>query len=296
MYKRFAVSNAIAEKQSDINEKLIDRLAEKPRKCIGIKYDRGQMTMYKQYLVCCIKNQLIFFDKDGEEYMKITFDFDIDDLCWSSSLDRLLILSTNELHSLHLETKEIQLIKTFDHKWTQCAVNQDTFLVTIGNYKTNIEIYKLDNWELFKRFEPPLSAKNYQYITQLRFNSSGTKLGVALGGGEQRIFQLRISNDMTILQSIDLVHFSGCTSYYMCPLPNDEFFVHAFLENEILLIDSNGQFKKNISYNDGQIISTALINDSSKYLVLQIGKHLTTKMNDDDCYVYELHFFELDLF
>jgi hypothetical protein len=276
---------------SNDNEKLLDRLKEIPRKCIPISTYSGRMAAYKNYLLYCPNDDVQLLDEEAGERMKMTLEFDIDDICWSSSLNQLLVLSKKELYSLNLDTREVILLTIFDNVWSQFTINDDTLIVSISNRETNMEVYRLTDWKLLQKFKPPVSVKDNQYPTQIQFNSSGTQLAVALAGGNQRVFELRNPNDMTVLHSVDLGHFNGCTSCHMCYLPNDEFLVNAFLENQIALIDSNGNLKKNMVYNSGKIMSATLINGDKKCFVLRVGTEVQAEKDDFD--IYELRFFDL---
>ncbi|UJR07073.1 hypothetical protein I4U23_011361 [Adineta vaga] len=262
----------------DVREEVIvtlKKLIEEPRKRVQIDFDRKVMATDGQYLLCFPKGKLSLIDAQGKEHLSINRDFMAIDVCWSSYLNQFLICSLDELYLFKTESENEKLIEVMKfNKKVSAATCFDQTLFVCFSHKI-IEVYSMQqtNWKLLQRFDPPLTC-NFdadEIIADLKFNSDGSYLAVAIGGTKnvQNQLQLRSPTDLTVLHRLDLDSGIHC----LHSLPNNEYLLHAFLDKELFLINADGKMKQKLRY-DRLIESVGLI-VNEKCLVIQ-ALHLFT--------------------
>ena len=263
-----------------------DQLTQKPKVSIQLGYqNHSQMAANNEFLLCLHMGDLVLYDAQGKERLKIRQRFSLRDICWSSYFERFLLLYCNELYSLDLEKQKPKLVHEFDDEKTLCRCCDETSVVVDYRSDKTVEIYDLkSSWKLLRRFEPPRSCEKNQSIRDINFNSSGTHLGLIVKHGNERSFHLRNADDMGILQIIELDYIHQNINYYVTALPTDRFLVQPHLQAELYLIDANGKLEQTVRYNEQmRIQSTAFIVDR-KCLAIYVWRR-----PDPD----ELHFYDL---
>ncbi|CAF5091555.1 unnamed protein product [Rotaria magnacalcarata] len=135
----------------------------------------------------------------------------------------------------------------------------------------------MSDWKLIRTIStvPPALRKREPLIEVVRLNSDGSRLGFIMTKYDSRDskwdkwFELRDTKSMSVLQTIEL---EKDRPYNLLPLPEGQFLLNMYDGNELFLIDANGKLQKKISYGQGNIRSTALIN--GKCLVVQTDDEL----------------------
>ena len=252
-------------------------------------YWSNTATANDKYLLYASGNFLSLIDTEGHEHLNVKQDFTIDDICWSSYLNQFLVLSQNDkaIYSLDITTSRREpyaqvkkLSRT--NRYNTCTCYQETFLV---GGETLIEEYKLSNWRLIRTFQPQSHDDDFDYaprlpsISEMRFNSSGTHVGVVTNTGPMYYedechyyFELRSrDNLMKVLKTIDIGGYDKTP--HLLSIPTEQFLITSAKNNSLLLIDSNCKSTV-IPYQPIEWIqSIALFNDN-KCLVIKSEKQL----------------------
>jgi hypothetical protein len=221
----------------------------------------------------------------------------VSDVCWSSYLNQFFILDYDHGKAFSLDEsvgsrEKLKEVLDFNkpksilnyisnRKLDRCTCYGDTLLVALLNWqsKSIIEEYNLSNIQLIRTHTPPISCKENQNINSIRYNSTGSYIGVIVYEGtlgkQCQYFELREPHNMHAIRQIELgIDFSP----RLLSLPK-ELFLASFYENaKYFLINSDGTLNETINY-DRKISGSALIN--GKCLVVQ------TKSP------YQLHFYDL---
>ncbi|CAF1216386.1 unnamed protein product [Adineta ricciae] len=102
--------------------------------------------------------------------------------------------------------------------------------------------------KLLQRFDPSLTCDHAggEVVADLKFNSDGSYLAVAIGGKANNKNQLQLRNpiDLTVLHKLDL----ELGLYCILPLPNNEYLLHSFLGRELFFVNAYGKMKQGLRY------------------------------------------------
>ena len=289
-------SNTTKSRDSAPSLTLNNILKKKARLSLNVDIDLTAMTANEKYLLYFNLNRICLIDDKGNEKSRSgPVGFSVSDVCWSSYLNQFLILDSDHGTAFSLDdsvvgeeklkpvldfNKTTGFLNYFINRlWGSCTCYRDTLLVSSFDRQSIVEEYNLSNMQLIRTHMPPISCKADQKINSIRYNSTGSQIGVLVCEGplekQRQYFELRESHNMHALSQVEL----GFGLYTrLLSLPNNKFLV-SFRENNIyFLINSDGTLNETINY-DGKILSNALIN--GKCLVVQTR---------DPC---QLHFYDI---
>lgn len=235
------------------------------------------MAANNKYLLYCPENSLCIVDIDGNRILNVKRKFSVYDMCWSSYESRFLILDTkNQLYSLNIKTKKYKSIVVFDKKMYSCTCYGGTLLVS-RYYSNTIEVYKMKNWKLIKKFKPSDLQNEDQNIKQIRYDSYGNYVGILITGRHSKYsFELRDADDMKVFNRVDLDCSCLCD---IVSLPDEEFLISLSEKKKSILMDSNGELNGTINYSK-EACSIALIGNKIKSLVIKTSKPATLRFFD----------------
>jgi hypothetical protein len=256
------------------------RLKNEPRMSMEVKIEKAVLGANDQYLLRTSPGHINLVNVNGQELFAVKLDSEAREIIWSSDLNGFLILSFDKnLHLLNVEKRKLNKVKEFSRGIRRCTCFENTLLISSDPPEPVIEVYDMkNNFKLINVFRSPLSCKINQRITYIRFNVSGSRLGVIVNGSmpSECFFELRNPNNMHILTTINI------NADKLLPLPTDEFLLHEYTGTKLFLIDKNGQVEKTIEpYDAEKKISAVAFIRNSKCLV-----RLTS------C-PYQLHFYDL---
>ncbi|CAF0860806.1 unnamed protein product [Adineta ricciae] len=243
-------------------------LKEKPRLRLRIDGYRDVITANEKYLIYCLENEFCVVDQYAREKLKIGHDFNrIHDMCWSSFLNRFLILVGQNLYALYVDNIDhpIRIMMEFSEMKYSCTCYEDTFLVNSVD-KPIIEEYNMSNWKLYKTFKAPILCDVDDEILEIRFNSDGTRLGALIKHRERKnvpcMFSFQLHNPydkMKILQTVNLSQeFTGG----LLALPKQQFLISFMFQGKFYLIDSSGRHTETIEYEAERISAATLMNQN----------------------------------
>ncbi|CAF1308122.1 unnamed protein product [Didymodactylos carnosus] len=278
--------SSIRTKTSALN---FESLKEKPRICLKVHSEAGRaMVGNDQYLLYCDSRRLRVFDRQVSEKFTVEAPFMVLDVCWSLRLNQFLLLSTDRKMLCALNStgmlQEPTKVKEFSTEISSCACYNDQFIITTTGKGSLIEVYNITTWKLIQTYKPPHSCKQNQNIFKIRFNSTGSHVGLILGKGKhpewKYWFELRNSNIISVLQMTELGTNIDCCA--LLSLPHQQFLGVSQYRNSLFIIDSDGKHKE-IQIASKTVQSLGLINE--KWLVLETHETWGS--------VTELHLYDL---
>ncbi|CAF3606844.1 unnamed protein product [Rotaria sp. Silwood1] len=252
------------------------RLREKPKLCLNINSEQDLIAANDKYLLYCASNSLCLVDEQGHEKLNIKREFGIHDICWSSYLNRFLILSWSKpkLYLLDINlsrttTKHLVRVKEFATYMESCTCDDETLMVSSTGKGSVIEVYSMFNWNLIRIFKPPVSCKENHSVDKIRFNSDGLRIGVTIRAEQQKSnykywFEIRNPRNMHVLHIVDLNSKKWAR---LVTLPNQQFLISS--ARKIALVDSDGKITENTPFDTTtETLSIALMNE--KYLIIHV--------------------------
>jgi hypothetical protein len=264
----------------------LNRMQDEPRLCIKKVIGSVKMVATDKYLLYFPLNRISILNEDGEEQWTIHRDLGPRDLCWSSYLNRFLVLTYDKVYLLDvMDTSNLPSYEFTRGMWS-CTCYGETLLVkpSIGSF---LEEYSLSSWKLIRTHKPPVSCSKNQDIHSIRFNSTGTHLGLIICATEDCHYKYYFAlhnwkDQMQLVQPvIDLDLLSSNFYPNFLSLHNQQFLVYS-THNQLtlhLINDSTGELIESIdlSYYDTKLASSmAFINGDGdkKTAVIRTGKEL----------------------
>ncbi|CAF1518763.1 unnamed protein product [Didymodactylos carnosus] len=250
------------KRDSEVKQFDFNKLKEKPQRQITVDGDYGSMGVSDMNLLYCGKDTLCLTDRTGHKTNTLqSGGLDVWDICWSSFLDRFIILTKRTLHSLNVQRSEVTQIKRVSNKtkadFSRCTCSYQTLLVSFNHKGSVIEEWDMSGeWKIMRRWQPPVSCQANEEIWNIRFSCDGSHLVVTIWvDGQYNQFQVR-DQSMNILNNIT---FSCSTfGYFLLSLPNGQYLTHERQNKKLHSIDRDGKLQETVTY-DKCVRSTALL-------------------------------------
>ncbi|CAF4152132.1 unnamed protein product [Rotaria magnacalcarata] len=280
----------------------INVVTKRPVVRLNVERPKDIMCANDKYLLYFAADWTLFLvDEQGHQVWNSgDYGGRVSNICWSYYLQKFLSATTwcaRQLHSIDLKSSKgpFVLVKEFDDMvknaesyssggaiTTTCHeksffINETLYTEGNDTWTESFHEYNMSDWKLIRTIStvPPALRKREPLIEVVRLNSDGSRLGFIMTKYDSRDskwdkwFELRDTKSMSVLQTIEL---EKDRPYNLLPLPEGQFLLNMYDGNELFLIDANGKLQKKISYGQGNIRSTALIN--GECLVVQTDDEL----------------------
>lgn len=145
-------------------------------------------------------------------------------LCWSSSLDRFIIVSEKGVFSLNetaMSIKKLQIV--MERNWSSCACS-DTFLF-LSTYELASSIMQYDllpSIELIKEWESPVTCQKEEWISDVKYSCGSIALLILNPSMKTLFIELRNTKTLDRLWSFQINCINLTANAFCCCLINDE--------------------------------------------------------------------------
>ncbi|CAF1302718.1 unnamed protein product [Adineta ricciae] len=242
----------------------------------SLRVFRGQKTASNnEYLLVCPKDELWLLDTQGNQCLAIPRRFDVYDMCWSTYLNKFLVLSSKGLYSFdHTGQNPLTMeVSAFANTMDECTCHENIFMVISDAVAgADLQVWNMEGkWKMTRRYSRPKTCRLGEAINSIRFSSSGTYLGVTLTAPfiGKAFFQLRNPKDLTVLEIVERPFYEGYCNHYMLALPNDEFLGYKYSEREIFVYHANGHQKDVVRYSKSICSISFMMNGNICRLAIQ---------------------------
>jgi hypothetical protein len=178
----------------------------------------------------------------------------IDDMCWSSVLDRFIVIDDDNVFlvdPIKLSIEEISIVP--EKKWCSCTCSdRSLYLSTMGLDSSITEYSLLPTIQLIRRWKSPDTCQKDEQIDHMRYNNETLALLVAKPHNETLHIQLRTSKTLQRLWSLELdIRYVNNYSFSFCLVNEDEWLVVDHENSRFIHITSDGKMKETRAYNLG---------------------------------------------
>ncbi|CAF1179472.1 unnamed protein product [Didymodactylos carnosus] len=251
------------KRDSEVKQFDFNKLKEKPQRQITVDGDYGSMGVSDMTLLYCGKDTLCLTDRTGHKTNTLqSGGLAVWDICWSSFLDRFLIVTPRTLRSLNVQTKEVTQIKQVSDKnkadFCRCTCSNQTLLVSFEHRGSVVEEWNMSGeWKMMRRWQPPVSCQQNEWICEIGFSCDGSRIGVAVWVDDQ-YDQVQVRDrSMNILNNITFpCHLAF--GYFLLSLPSGQWLTHEVKNKELRIIDGDGILQQTLTY-DKSVRTTALL-------------------------------------
>jgi hypothetical protein len=206
-----------------------------------------------QFLIFYQPPNLCLFDRDLTLVRESAWKHDrIVDMCWSSTLDSFIIISSKQESFLVNENlTSIQPIETIGKKkWIFCTCSDATLFLSTNELGSNIYAFSLFPWfRLIKRWKSPESCKSDEHIHNIASNNEKLALIIADTSNNKLRIELRSSTTLDQFWSLPLdITRTTIHVIRVCLLRCDEWLVMDDNTSFLLHISKDGKLKTTRAY------------------------------------------------
>ncbi|CAF2986864.1 unnamed protein product [Rotaria sp. Silwood2] len=209
----------------------LSEVNNEPRVCIKGVIGSVNMAGSDKHLLYFQQDRISVLNENGEKQVTIDFCSNIKDVCWSSYLNQFIILCYDTVCLLDIVGKSRLTGYELSRGMSSCTCFEEVLLLKpkIGSF---MEEYNISSWELIRTHKPPVSCNKNQDIHAIRFNSTGTHLGLLISSktsNNNYVFALHNWKDnMKLVQIITDLHLSFASGNpNLLSLPDRQFLVYS---------------------------------------------------------------------
>jgi hypothetical protein len=230
------------------------------------------MSNNDRFLLMHRKPNLCLVDREMNIVKEVPWTHDnIYDMCWSSIINRFILVEGKGIFLVDDEIMTIGNVKTIEErKWWSCTCSENSlFLSTNGSASSIMKFTLLPTIELIKEWKSPQTCASDEIIQSIVY-SDGT-LGVTIKNKAEKSLRLELKSAETLDRIWSLGFDTVCNQKvaFRCSLlTNDEWLVIDYETKRLLHVTNDGKLKATIPY-DGipyfaNIFANMLVVSTSK--------------------------------
>ena len=176
---------------------------------------------------------------------------DIRDICWSSSLNRFIIIGEKDVFSINEKTMSIDKFVTLSKRnWFSCTCSDSSlFLSTYELASSIIEYNLLPTMEIIKEWKSPVTCQKEEWITDMKYNNGSITLMIKNSSENTLFIELRNIKTLDRLWSfkMDCMDLQK-RSFHCCLVNDEEWLVMDHDSDRLVHITKDGKMKSSCAY------------------------------------------------
>jgi hypothetical protein len=221
-----------------------------------INYPRenwAPLTCNNRYLLIHQEPNLCLVDQDLNIVKQNSWIYGtIYDMCWSSTLNRFIIINGSDVFLVDETNMSIENVQTLQkRKWLSCTTSETSLFLSTKVWGSSImEFSLLPTIELVKQWQSPDTCTRDEVINGIVYNN-GTIVMMIKNPSEKTIhIEMRSSATLDRLWSVRLnIAYSQNIRTRCCLLFNDQWLVVDRNTSRIIHISKDGKVKSSSAYN-----------------------------------------------
>ncbi|CAF4552925.1 unnamed protein product [Rotaria socialis] len=168
---------------------------------------------------------------------------DISDICWSSVLNRFIVINSQYVFILDERTMVLEQCLTSDTvNWIRGTCSDTKLYLSTEGIGSSISEYTLmPSIVLLKEWKSPVTCAHNEWIEDLKFHNDFLGLVIGRCKNNAVCFELRSTVTLNCLWSIQLEEVCSMYATRCCPMLNHQWIVVAFRNPRIFHISSGGK-------------------------------------------------------
>jgi hypothetical protein len=241
--------NLISIEETKVYELDLAKLSTSYRNLSCTDQSWPSMTNNDQFLLVDQYPDIILFNRDLKIVQKSPWSYGfIRNMCWSLLLDSFILINNQkEVFLVKNNSLLIERLQTIEEQyWWSCTCSHTSLFLTNTTMGTNIfQFNLLSSFQLIKRWKPPYSCKQHEYIDDIGYNNGTLALIIKVSSNNTVHFDLRSSTTLDRLWSIQLDVKKSWFQQTIrcCSLKYDEWLVVEGNTSHLFHILKNGRIK-----------------------------------------------------
>jgi hypothetical protein len=175
------------------------------------------------------------------------------DICWSSVLDRFIVINETDVFLVDESTLSIEKVSAIRrHNWCSCTCSDKSLYLSTGQLGSSVRVYSpLPSMQLIKQWESPDSCQKDEGINHMRYSNETLAFLITKAHTKRTVhIELRSSKTLERLWSLQLGIEDVQKSGFCCCLINgDEWLVADHENSRLILVTGDGKMKVMCTYN-----------------------------------------------
>ncbi|CAF2455442.1 unnamed protein product [Rotaria sp. Silwood2] len=205
-----------------------------------------------QYLLMHQHPNLCLFDQTMSLAKQTLWSYgEIQDMCWSSTLNKFILLGKNDIFLINEDTMSVDNVYTTkERQWLSCTCSETVlFACTNGRASSIMEFSLLPAIELIKVWKYPLTCSKDEFIVSSIYNNGNLALMIVNTLDKTLSMELRYAKTLDPIWSFQLnISWTQKLAFRCCSLPCNEWLVVDYETGHLLQITKDGKIKKIIEY------------------------------------------------
>ena len=215
------------------------------------------LLMHKKPNICLV-------DREMNIVKEVLWNYDeLHDMCWSSTINRFILVQDLRIFLLNDETMTIDNVKTIQERyWASCTCSENSlFLVTNHTGASIVKFTLVPTIVFVKEWKSPQTCARDENIHTIKYND-GT-LGAVIKNVTDKSLRLELRSVETLDCIWSLGFDTVCNQniiFRCCSLANDEWLVVDYETRRLLHITRDGKLKTTIPYDGTPYSATIFAN------------------------------------
>ncbi|CAF0949127.1 unnamed protein product [Rotaria sp. Silwood1] len=206
-------------------------------------------TVNDRYLLMHQQPNLCLFDTEMNIVKQTPWSYDaIQDMCWSSTLDRFIVLGKNSIYLINENTMSINNVYTMEERhWLSCTCSDIVlFACTNGRASSIMEFTLFPTIELIREWKHPLTCTKHEFIVSTFYNNENLALMVVNVLDKSLRMELRYSKTLDRIWTLQLdISWAQKLAFRCCSLSCNEWLIVDHETGRLLQITKDGKLPKN---------------------------------------------------
>ncbi|CAF2052940.1 unnamed protein product [Rotaria magnacalcarata] len=213
-----------------------------------------------RYLLLHMNPNLCLFDREMNKVKQILWNQrTIHDMCWSSTLDRFIVLGEKTIFLISENTMSINAVETIKERdWLSCTCSDTVIFVSTNELGSSIiEFALVPTMKSINEWKCPITCTRDDYIDDIVYKKENLALLIMNNTKKSLRIELRSASNLDYIWSIPLdVKCIQCITVRCCALTCNEWLIVDHETERLLQITKDGKIKKTVQYHPGPYRAT----------------------------------------
>ena len=264
--KALVIDDSIIQiEDSDINRFDLTNLSPVSRTINYPRENWAPLACNNRYLLIHQEPNLCLVDRDANIIKQNSWIYGtIYDMCWSSTLNRFIVINGSDVFLVDEDNMSIENIQTLQKcKWLSCTTSETSLFLSTKVWGSSIMEFSLQpTIELVKQWQSPDTCTRDEVINSIVYNN-GTLAMMIKNPSEKTIhIEMRSSATLDRIWSVRLnIAYSQNIRTRCCLLTHNEWLVVDRNTSRIFHISKDGKVKSSSAYNPPPFCATIFDQD-----------------------------------
>jgi hypothetical protein len=212
-----------------------------------------------KFLLMHQKSNLCLVNRHLEEVKYVLWSDDyIYDMCWSSILDRFVVISQYNIFLVDQNTMSTEKISRIQRQeWYSCTCSDESLYLSTKNWASSVIEYSLlPSIQLIKHWKSPDTCQKNELINHMRYNNGTLAILVTKSSAKTVHIELRTSKTFQRLWLLELnIKMVQKIAFRCCLIKEDEWLVTDHESSRLIHITGDGKMKVMCAYNSTPLYS-----------------------------------------